>query len=70
MVLLVSLRNKIKPLGSLWFVYLAWYSLGRFAIQWVRLDKAYILGLQEAHFIAIICFIVSITFLGKKTRRI
>ena len=70
MVLLVSLRNKIKPLGSLWFVYLAWYSLGRFAIQWVRLDKAYILGLQEAHFIAIICFIVSITFLGIKTRRI
>ena len=69
MIFLVTLRNKLKPLGSLWFVYLAWYSLGRFAIQWVRLDRTYILGFQEAHFIAIICFVVSIAFLGIKTRK-
>jgi len=47
---------------------LAWYSLGRFLIQWVRLDRVYIWGLQEAHFIAIICFIVSIGFISLKTR--
>ena len=41
LVILVVFRNKLQPNGSLWFVYLAWYSLGRFLIQWFRLDTVY-----------------------------
>ena len=69
LVILVVFRNKLQPNGSLWFVYLAWYSLGRFLIKWIRLDRVYFWGLQEAHFIAIICFVVSVIFLSVKTRR-
>jgi phosphatidylglycerol:prolipoprotein diacylglycerol transferase len=68
MIILVKFRNKFKPAGSLWFIYLAWYSLGRFAIQWTRLDKTYFWGFQEAHFISIICMVISISFLAMKTR--
>tara|TARA_B110000438_G_scaffold203006_1_gene194672 strand:- start:5106 stop:5942 length:837 start_codon:yes stop_codon:yes gene_type:complete len=69
MLILVKFRNKLKPAGSLWFIYLAWYSLGRFAIQWTRLDKTYFWGLQEAHFISIICMVISISFLAVKTKK-
>ena len=68
LVILVLFRNKFKPNGSLFFIYLAWYSLGRFLIQWVRLDRVYFWGLQEAHFIAIVCFLFSVAFLSIKTR--
>ena len=69
LVLLVVLRGKLKPLGSLWFVYLAWYSFGRFIIQWIRLDRVYFLGFQEAHFISLVCFVLSAIIIGLKTRR-
>ena len=69
LVLLVVLRGKLKPLGSLWFVYLAWYSFGRFIIQWIRLDRVYFLGFQEAHFISLVCFVLSVIIIGLKTRR-
>jgi len=69
LVLLVVLRGKLKPLGSLWFVYLAWYSFGRFMIQWIRLDRVYFLGFQEAHFVSLVCFVISAIIIGLKTRR-
>tara|TARA_B110000438_G_scaffold188283_1_gene179927 strand:+ start:6285 stop:7121 length:837 start_codon:yes stop_codon:yes gene_type:complete len=69
MLVLVKFRNKLKPAGSLWFIYLGWYSLGRFAIQWTRLDKTYFWSFQEAHFISIICMIISVSFIVIKTRK-
>ena len=68
LVLLYFLRGRLRPYGSMWFVYLAWYAIGRFAIQWLRLDRVHLLGLQEAHIIAIIVLAISIPFIVWKTR--
>ena len=65
---LYLLRDRLRPSGSIWFVYLVWYSIGRFAIQWLRLDRAYFWNLQEAHIIAIIVLIFAVPILIWKTR--
>jgi phosphatidylglycerol:prolipoprotein diacylglycerol transferase len=67
--ILYWLRGKLKPHGSLWMFYLAWYSIGRFAIQWLRLDRVHFWSLQEAHIIAIMVLIVAVPFLALLTRR-
>ena len=65
---LFMLRGKLKPAGSLWMVYLALYAIGRFGIQWLRLDPVKFWGLQEAHLIAILVLFVAVPFLIIKTR--
>ena len=65
---LLLLRNRIHPSGSLFLIYLLWYSIGRFAIQWLRLDPVYFLGLQEAHLIAIGVALAAIWFIIGRTR--
>jgi phosphatidylglycerol:prolipoprotein diacylglycerol transferase len=66
--ILYKLRNKLKPDGSLFMFYLGYYSLGRFMIQFIRLDKVYFWNLQEAHLIAIGVMVISVTFMAWKTR--
>jgi phosphatidylglycerol:prolipoprotein diacylglycerol transferase len=63
-----KLRHRLKPDGSLFMFYLAYYSLGRFMIQFVRLDKVYFANLQEAHLIAIGVMAIAVPFLAWKTR--
>ncbi len=65
---LFLLRGRLKPDGSLWMVYLALYSVGRFGIQWLRMDPVKFWGLQEAHIIAILALLVAVPFLMIKTR--
>lgn len=65
---LYKLRGRLKPHGSLFMFYLGYYALGRFMIQFVRIDKTYFANLQEAHLIAIGVMAVSVTFLAMKTR--
>lgn len=65
---LYKLRGRLKPNGSLFMFYLAYYSLGRFLIQFVRIDKTYFANLQEAHLIAIGVMAVAVTFMVMKTR--
>ncbi len=66
--ILYLLRDRLKPAGSIWFIYLVWYSIGRFGIQWLRLDRVHFLGLQEAHIIAILVFAVIVPVIILKTR--
>lgn len=66
--LLYKLRNRFRPDGSIFMIYLAYYAVGRFAIQFLRLDRVHLLGLQEAHLIAILVLFVSVPFLVFKTR--
>ena len=65
---ITKLRGKLTPDGSIWWVYLTWYSIGRFFIQFLRLDDVKFLGLQEAHIIAIIVLSVSLPYILKKVR--
>jgi phosphatidylglycerol:prolipoprotein diacylglycerol transferase len=66
--ILYKLRHRLKPDGSLFIFYLAYYSLGRFMIQFIRLDKVYFASLQEAHLIALGVLALTIPFLAWKTR--
>ena len=67
--ILYKLRGRLKPHGSLFMFYLAYYSLGRFMIQFIRIDKTYFAYMQEAHLIAIGTMVVALSFMAWKTRR-
>ncbi len=62
------LRDRLRPAGSLFMVYLALYAIARFCIQFIRLDDVKFWGLQEAHLIAIIVLLITVPFLIWKTR--
>jgi phosphatidylglycerol:prolipoprotein diacylglycerol transferase len=68
MFVLYKLRHRLKPDGSLFMFYLGYYALGRFLVQFIRLDKVYFANLQEAHLIAIGVMLISVTFLVWKAR--
>ncbi len=66
--LITKLRGKLKPDGSIWMVYVTWYSVGRFTIQYLRLDDVKFWGLQEAHIIAILVLSFTIPYMIKNLR--
>jgi phosphatidylglycerol:prolipoprotein diacylglycerol transferase len=63
-----QLRGRLKPDGMLFAVYLALYSVGRFAITFFRQDRIWALGMQEAHFIALAVLVVTVPLLIAKAR--
>jgi phosphatidylglycerol:prolipoprotein diacylglycerol transferase len=62
------LRGKLKPDGMIYTLYLALYSVGRFAVSFAREDKVWTAGLQEAHFIALVVLAITIPLLAWKAR--
>lgn len=62
------LRGRVRPAGSIFMIYLALYATARFGIQFVRLDDVKFWGLQEAHLIAILVWIVTIPWIIWKVR--
>ncbi|MBF8268121.1 MAG: hypothetical protein HW388_1629 [Dehalococcoidia bacterium] len=62
------LRSRIKPDGMLFVLYLAFYSFGRFFISFLRMDKVWFAGLQEAHVIAILVLAVTVPLLVYRGR--
>ena len=63
-----KMRGRLKPDGMLFVLYLALYSMGRFTIQFIRLDKVWVIGLQEAHFIALAVLAITIPLLVFRER--
>ena len=70
--LIWKLRNRLRPDGMLFALYLALYSLGRFGIQFMRIEPRGILyfGLAEAHYIALIVLAITVPLLLIKARPI
>ena len=66
--IIILLRGKVRPDGSIFMIYLFWYSIGRFFIQFLRLDSIKFGIFQEAHIIAFICFFITGMFIIFKTR--
>jgi phosphatidylglycerol:prolipoprotein diacylglycerol transferase len=62
------LRGRLAPPGMLFALYLMLYSLGRFFIQFLRLDKPWFAGLQEAHLIALVVLAITVPLLAYKAR--
>ena len=63
-----KLRDKFKPDGMLFALYLALYAIGRFMVSFLREDRVWALGLQEAHFIAILVLVITVPLLIIKAR--
>lgn len=67
-VLWFGLRNRLRPHGMLFAAFLAMYSLGRFFISFVRQDKVWIVGLDEAQIISLIVLSITLTLLISKAQ--
>ena len=70
LMLIWKLRNRLRPDGMLFALYLTLYSLGRFGITFLRQDKVWALGMQEAHFIALAVLVITVPLLLIKSRPI
>ena len=62
------LRGRLKPDGMLFALYISLYSFGRFFITFLREDKIWFAGLQEAHIISILVVIVAVPLLVYRGR--
>ncbi|MFC2066133.1 prolipoprotein diacylglyceryl transferase [Chloroflexota bacterium] len=65
---LLKLRGRFKPDGSLFLIYLSLYSLWRLGIGFLREGTSLLFGLQEAQIIAIVVLAIAIPILAMRTR--
>ena len=68
LILIWKLRDRLRPDGMLFTLYLALYSIGRFGITFMREDRVWALGMQEAQYIALIVLAVTVPLLLIKAR--
>ena len=68
LALIWKLRGKIRPDGMLFALYLALYSTGRFLVTFLREDRIWALGMQEAQYIAILVLVITVPLLIIKAR--
>lgn len=69
---ILKYRSYFRKDGLLFLSYLTYYSLGRFVLTFVRQEKIWLWGLQEAQVVAIAIMVVSITvfvYLSLRGRR-
>ncbi|MFC1873959.1 prolipoprotein diacylglyceryl transferase [Chloroflexota bacterium] len=66
--IVLGLKDKLRPYGSLFAVYLALYSAWRLGTDFFRGGTPFLFGLHQAQVIAIIVLLIVIPFLAWKTR--
>ena len=62
------LRGRLMPDGMLFALYLALYAVGRFGITFLREDKIWALGMQEAQYISLLVVAITVPLLVVKAR--
>ncbi len=65
---LLALRGRFKPEGSLFLIYLALYSLWRLGIDFLRDGMPFLFDLHQAQVISIVVLAVCIPLLALRTR--
>jgi len=65
---LLKLRGRLKPDGSLFLVYLGLYSLWRVGIDFIREGTLFLFGLHQAQVIALIVLAIIVSLLAYRTR--
>ena len=65
---LLLLRKRFRPDGSLFMIYLTFYAAWRLGIGFIREGNELLFGLHEAQLISIVVLIVTITLMSLKTR--
>jgi prolipoprotein diacylglyceryltransferase len=58
-----SLRRKLKPTGSVFLLYLAFYAAGDLIIRFFREGEPFLFGLQQAQLIGIIMLVITVPWL-------
>ena len=66
--ILLKLRGRLKPDGSLFLIYLGLYSLWRVGIDFLRDGTPFLLGLHQAQVIAIIVLAITVPLLAYRAR--
>jgi len=66
--ILIALRKRFRPDGSLFLIYLTLYAAWRLGIDFIREGTDFLFGLHEAQVISIIVLIITITLLAWRTR--
>jgi len=65
---LLKLRGRFRPEGSLFLIYLTLYSLWRFGIDFIREGTPFLFGLHEAQIVSIAVLIITVSLLAWRTR--
>jgi len=66
---LLILKDRLKPEGSLFLVYLGGYSLWRFGVGFIREGTPFLFGLHQAQVIGIVVVVVAIVLLIRQRVR-
>ena len=66
--ILLKLRGRFKPDGSLFLIYLSLYSVWRLGTDFLREGEVFLFGLHQAQVIAIIVLLIAIPLLALRTR--
>ena len=64
----LKVKDRLKPDGSLFLLYLSLYSLWRFVIDFLREGTPFLLGLHQAQVIAIITLAITLPLLYFRTQ--
>lgn len=62
------LRKRLTPDGSLFLVYLSLYSLWRLGVDYLREGTVFMFGLHQAQIVALVVLAITIPLLGYRTR--
>jgi phosphatidylglycerol:prolipoprotein diacylglycerol transferase len=65
---LLSLRKKLKPEGSLFLIYCALYAAWRFGSDFMRAGNPFLAGMHEAQIIALIVLLITFPLIILKVR--
>jgi phosphatidylglycerol:prolipoprotein diacylglycerol transferase len=65
---LIKLRGRLKPDGSLYMIYIGLYSVWRLGADFLREGTSFLFGLHQAQVVAIIVLAITIPLLVLRTR--
>ncbi len=66
--ILLALRGRFRPNGSLFLIYLTFYAVWRLGIDFLREGTDFLFGLHQAQVISIVVLIITITLMALRTR--
>jgi phosphatidylglycerol:prolipoprotein diacylglycerol transferase len=67
-MVLLKLRGKFKPEGSLYLIYLSLYSVWRLGIDFLRDGTPFLFGLHQAQVISIVILLIAVPWMIINTR--
>ena len=66
--ILLLLRKRLRPDGSLFLIYLTLYSVWRLGIDFIRDGTPFLFGLHQAQVVSIVILLITIPLLAIRTR--